>query len=230
MSDSEFEPVPGLPERLPAGECMLWQGAPHWLGLALTAFRLREIAIYFALLMVWRGGSMLYEGASVMPALDHAIAILPLAFGAIAILLVIAITSARTTVYTITDRRIVMRFGMALPLTVNIPFTQIDAAAVGHHRGGLADGLGDITLSLGAGERIGYLMIWPHARPWRYSRPEPMLRSLPNPDGVAALLADALAAHAGVAQTGMAPRQVQAPSAKPVREPDMHGAPAPMAS
>jgi hypothetical protein len=225
MSDSEFEPVPGLPERLPAGERMLWQGAPHWLGLALTAFRLREIAIYFALLMVWRGGSMLYEGASVMAALDHAIAILPLAFGAIAILLVIAITSARTTVYTITDRRIVMRFGMALPLTVNIPFTQIDAAAVGHHRGGLAEGLGDITLSLGAGERIGYLMIWPHARPWRYSRPEPMLRSLPNPDGVAALLADALAAHAGVA-----PRVLQAMAAQPVREPDMHGAPAPMAS
>lgn len=225
MSDSEFEPVPGLPERLPAGERMLWQGAPHWLGLALTAFRVREIAVYFALLMVWRGGSMLYEGASVMAALDHAIAILPLAFGAIAILLVIAITSARTTVYTITDRRIVMRFGMALPLTVNIPFTQIDAAAVGHYRGGLVGGLGDLTLSLGAGERIGYLMIWPHARPWRYSRPEPMLRSLPNPDGVAALLADALASHAGVS-----PRVVQAMASQPVREPDMHGAPASMAS
>lgn len=221
MSDSEFEPVPGLPERLPAGERMLWQGSPHWLGLSLTAFRVRAIAIYFALLMVWRGGSMLYDGASVMAALDHAIAILPLAIGAIAILLVIAVTSARTTLYTITDRRIVMRFGMALPLTVNIPFSQIDAAAVAHH----GDGLGDVSLSLGAGERIGYLMIWPHARPWRYSRPEPMLRSLPNPDGVAALLADALATHAGIA-----PRHVQAASVKPAREPSMHGAPAQMAS
>lgn len=230
MSESEFEPVPGLPERLPAGERMLWQGSPHWLGLSLTAFRLRAVAIYFALLMVWRGGSMLYEGASMAAALDHAIAILPLAFGAIAILLVIGITSARTTLYTITDRRIVMRFGMALPLTVNVPFTQIDAAAVGHHRGALGDGLGDITLSLGAGERIGYLMIWPHARPWRYSRPEPMLRSLPNPDGVAALLADALAAHAGVSQSGVAPRHVQAPSVKAAREPSMHGASAQMAS
>ena len=221
MSDSEFEPVPGLPERLPAGERMLWQGSPHWLGLSLTAFRLRAIAIYFALLALWRAGSMLYDGASTAAALDHAIAILPLAIGAIAILLVIGITSARTTLYTITDRRIVMRFGMALPLTVNIPFTQIDAAAVAHH----GDGLGDITLSLGAGERIGYLMIWPHARPWKYARPEPMLRSLPNPDGVAALLADALAAHAG-----MASRPTQAVIMQPVREHNLHGAPAPMAS
>jgi hypothetical protein len=83
----------------------------------------------------------------------------------------------------------------------------------------------DITLSLGAGERIGYLMIWPHARPWRYSRPEPMLRSLPNPDGVAELLADALAAHAG-----MASRPNQTAIMQPARARDLHGAPAPMAS
>ncbi len=33
VSEHEFEPIPGLPERLPAGERMLWQGRP-WRALA----------------------------------------------------------------------------------------------------------------------------------------------------------------------------------------------------
>ena len=199
MSESEFEPVPGLPERLPAGERMLWQGAPHWLSLALTAFRARAVAIYFALLMIWRAGSELFNGASPRQALEAALWLAPLALVALAILLTVAFLSAKTTLYTITDRRIVMRFGMALPLTINIPFTSIDAAAINRH----ANGTGDIPLVPRADQRIGYLMLWPHARPLRFARPEPMLRSLPDVDRAAGILADALAAHAG-----LAPRQV----------------------
>ena len=44
----------GLPERLPEGETLLWQGRPSWRQLALRAFHVREIAIYFALLLAWR--------------------------------------------------------------------------------------------------------------------------------------------------------------------------------
>ena len=32
--DYEFEPVPGLPEELPPGEMLLWQGAPDWKTIA----------------------------------------------------------------------------------------------------------------------------------------------------------------------------------------------------
>ena len=195
MSESEFEPVPGLPERLPQGERMLWQGAPNWLSLALTAFRARAVAIYFAVLMVWRAASALYNGGTPRQAIEDALWLAPLALVALAILLTVAFLSAKTTVYTITDRRIVMRFGMALPLTINIPFTSIDAAATRRH----ADGTGDIPLTPRADERIGYLMLWPHARPLHFARPEPMLRSLPDVDRAATILADALAAHAGIA-------------------------------
>ena len=59
----------------------------------------------------------------------------PLAIG---IALVFAWASARTTVYTITNRRVVMRFGIALPMTLNLPFTLIalgrGEAACGRHR------------------------------------------------------------------------------------------------
>ena len=38
--------------------------------------------------------------------------------------------SARNTVYTITDRRVVMRIGIVLTLTFNLPFKRIAAAGL----------------------------------------------------------------------------------------------------
>ena len=69
-------------------------------------------------------------GAAPLPALlagSHFILIGAVAFGIIALLGYIV---HRTTLYTITSKRVVMRFGMALPMTFNIPFTQIAAADV----------------------------------------------------------------------------------------------------
>ncbi len=209
MSDnSDFEPVPGLPEVLPAGERMLWQGAPQPWSLALTAFRVRAVAIYFAALMGWRAFSTMADGGNWRAGLEEAAGLAPLAAGALVILSVIAYVSARTTLYTITDRRIVMRYGMALPLTMNIPFKSIESASVTHHR----DGTGDIALSVLDEERIGYLILWPHARPWRYARPEPSLRGLGDVDAVSALLSQALASHAGLqsAPASLAGTQPQA--------------------
>ncbi len=220
MSESEFEPVPGLPEHLPQGERILWQGAPHWLGLALTAFRLRAIAIYFAALMVWRAASMWHDGGSALDALAYAFDLAPLALAALGLLLVIAVTAARTTVYTITDKRVVMRFGMALPLTVNIPFSQVDGASYASHGGET----GDVALVVRPEGRIGYLMMWPHVRPWRYAQPEPTLRALPDGARAAAILGEALAVHAG------APARPLVQSAASVSAPDMRGAPAPAVS
>ena len=46
--DFASEPVPGLPERPPAGERILWQGAPDRRTLARTAYHTRLVAAYFA--------------------------------------------------------------------------------------------------------------------------------------------------------------------------------------
>ena len=54
MSD-EFvgEPLSGLPQRPPAGETILWQGAPQWRATALRTFHVRKVALYFAALFAW---------------------------------------------------------------------------------------------------------------------------------------------------------------------------------
>jgi hypothetical protein len=194
VNEHEFEPVKGLPEYLPAGEHLLWQGAPSFRGLALRAFHVRKVAIYFGLLMAWRAGADLAAGQSAAMAAGSALGLLPLALLAVGLLLLLARLNAQATVYSITNRRVVMRFGVALPMALNLPFKAIDSAALRRH----ADGSGDLPLALAEGQRIGYFVNWPHVRPGRKGRSQPMLRSIPDADAVAALLAQALADHAGV--------------------------------
>ncbi|MEM1103487.1 MAG: hypothetical protein AAGH48_05230, partial [Pseudomonadota bacterium] len=52
--DFAAEPIRGLPEALPEGERILWQGEPTWRQLAVNVFHIRALAIYFGVLMIWR--------------------------------------------------------------------------------------------------------------------------------------------------------------------------------
>ena len=59
MTEYDNEPIRGLPGLLPAGETILWQGAPDWRALARTAFRTRLVAGYFGMLAAWALASAL---------------------------------------------------------------------------------------------------------------------------------------------------------------------------
>ncbi|WP_372621399.1 photosynthetic complex putative assembly protein PuhB [Falsiroseomonas sp.] len=194
FSEHDAEPVPGLPGPLPAGETILWQGAPRWGGLARRALHLRGLGVYFFLLAVWRGGALSADGVGVQDALLGALFIIALGAIPLGMLAGFAWLSARTTLYTVTNRRVVVRTGVALPLTVNIPFAVIGSAAVARH----GDGTGDIALQVMAPHRISWLALWPHTRSWRITRPEPTLRAVPEPEAVAQLLGRALAAAASM--------------------------------
>ncbi len=192
--EHDWEPIPGLPEALPEGEHILWQGAPRWGGIARRALHLRGMAMYFALLGVLRGTAMAAEGATSIDALMGGLLMLAVGAAPIGFLAGFAVLSARTSLYTITNRRIVLRIGVALPMTINLPFALIQSAGVTRH----GDGTGDITVSLVAPHRIAWLAVWPHARSFRLARPEPMLRGLADAEQAAQILSRALAAHAAV--------------------------------
>ena len=189
MNEHETEPVRGLPERLPAGEAILWQGAPRWGALARRAFHVRKIAFYFALLLAWLVYADIHDGIAVASTLRSSLWVAGGAAVAIGLLCGLAWLMARSTVYTITTRRVVIRFGVAFPMAFNLPFRRIRTAGLRTY----PDGTGDIPLALVEGDRLAYLVLWPHARPWRFAPSEPMLRTIPDAAGVAALLAQALA-------------------------------------
>ena len=186
--DFDFEPIPGLPEELPEGEKILWQGAPNWIVLGLSAFKIGIVLIYFALLMVLRAFSRYDAGDSVTDAIMAALALWPFPALVIVILGTIAWFSSKTTLYTITNRRLVLRIGLALSTTVNVPFAAISSAALRQR----SNGTGDIPVTLMGPDRLGYVHLWPHVRPWRFKLPEPMLRAVPDAAQTAQVLSQAL--------------------------------------
>jgi hypothetical protein len=188
--EHEFEAAPGLPEALPRGEKLLWQGGPQWRVLARDAMHVHWIAVYFALMLGWRMVTVIGEGGSTGAALASVMLLLPLALLALGMLLLLAWLVSRTTVYTITDQRVVMRIGIVLTITFNLPYRKIESASL--RRNG--DGSGDIALVLAPSDRIAYLHLWPHVRPWQLKRTQPMLRAVADSAQVSALLVDAIVA------------------------------------
>jgi len=182
--EHEFEAAYGLPEPLPKGEIILWQGAPDFADLAVRVFHMKKIAIYFVVLMLVRGFYLYSLDAAAMTILAGVLIVAGLALTALVALSVLAWLTARTTAYTLTDQRIVMRIGIVLTLTFNLPLKRIETAGLML----TGKGFGDIPLALSSGDRIGWLNLWPHARPWRLAKPEPMLRCIPDAQAFAAML------------------------------------------
>ncbi len=189
---ADLRPPRGLPEWLPEGERLLWQGAPDWRMLARQAFHVRGLVIYFGVIVAYCFGSSVLGGTPLAEAALSGAKLAGVALVPIAFLAAYAWAVGRATVYSVTNRRVVIQIGLALPVTINLPFGKIDSAALNLR----ANGFGDISLLLNAGDKLAYLVLWPHARPWRLKRPEPMFRSVPDAGRVGQLLARELAASA----------------------------------
>jgi hypothetical protein len=185
LSDFATEALPGLPEKPPLGEDILWQGRPNALALAREGYKITWVAGYFAALGLWNGVAAF--GANVPAVLVVLLPYLVAGAVAVAILSVMAVVQARGTVYTITSARVAMRVGAALTVTLNLPFTQIGAA---HLAKGAAN-TGTLAFETLGDTRISYLVMWPHARPWALGRAQPALRAIPDAQRVAQIFADA---------------------------------------
>ena len=170
--EHEFEAAPGLPEPLPADERLLWQGAPQWRQVAVHVFHVRTLAWYFAAMMLLQATYLLGEPERNLfkPLLLSFL----LSVSSLSILSLMAWLTARTALYTLTNKRVVMRIGVVLTLTFNLPLRMLAAASLKTN----PDGTGDIALKLAGNDHIAWLNLWPHARPWVLRHPEPSLRCI----------------------------------------------------
>jgi len=198
VREHDIEPIRGLPGDLPPGEQILWQGAPDARIFARSALGAQWIGGYFVLLVGWALVSGTPLGA-----------LLTAGFGVLAMGLIygFALLVARSTVYTITNRRVVLRIGAALSKCINLPLVKLGGADMRN----LGAGFGDIALSLEGPSMLGYAMLWPHARPFRLAKPQPMLRALPNAAEAAGILAKATAAVVPVQKRSEAAPAANAP-------------------
>jgi hypothetical protein len=201
-----------LPAPLPEGERVIWQGRPCVYGLAWRAFHVRDVPLYFGAFLAWRLWTLHAVGA---PLKDYAwatVATVGPAIISVAVLTGLAWLFARAACYTVTSRRVLLQFGVALPMTMNIPLSKIEGAALKTYR----DGSGDIPLKL-VNERASHLLLWPHVRPWKLIVSEPMLRAVPDAARAAAKLHEALTGQPGphvVQRAAVTPRDLS-PDAMP---------------
>ncbi len=204
MHEHDDEPVVGLPQELPEGERILWQGRSEFSSLALTTMHIRKVAVYFAALLALRIALALKDGQALIDAVSGSIVLLVLAVVAIGLLAYYAQRAAAATMFTITNQRVVMRCGVAVSVTVNLPFAIIDAADLRLHK----DGSGDISIRTDRSSRASYVLLWPMVKPFRWFDVRPVLRGIRNAESVAKTLATALADYAADA----AARPVSDPS------------------
>ena len=187
-----------LSEPLPTGERMLWQGKPSPRAFLRQIFHPQLIVAYVGLLLGWclvTGAQSGHLGDAAMAAARFA----GLSAIAMALFAGLAWGLAWSSTYTITTARIVIEYGLALPKSVSIPFASVDAAAV-RETGGAAD----LVLTLRRGQRVPYLLVWPHVRPGSLLRAEPMLRALNDAPAAAQILSRALTLSAGMAPMAVA--------------------------
>jgi len=197
--------IRGVPHPLPPGERLLWEGAPSMKAIATHVFHWRLVAAYFAaMLALWAFTTEHQPGSEVYVAS----AVVRVSLAAFVMLSALGLSRAVATTswYAITSHRLVMRVGMAFPMSINIPFKILETAGVGTFR----DGTGQVTVTVQKGHRIAYIALWPHCRVFRFTSPEPVLRGLEEPQQVAQILARAVAeaadADTRVERTGSADR------------------------
>lgn len=168
-------------------EKVLWKGRPDLGMLARSAFHTRTLGLYMAGLIAI---------ALVMGRTDAALVAGVLGAALLALLYLLAWLSARSTLYILTDARLIMRIGMAIETRINIPLKQITAA----HFRARSNGHGDIAFELNGERLLGTLLLWPHVRPQHYTRPQPMLRSIPEAAMVAQMIAENRAEYGAIEQ------------------------------
>jgi len=177
-----------LPADIPPGERILWFGRPEPISLWRRAYRADWVGAWFAAMTLWNLVSVSQSDGH-FAGFVSAVRTLGVGAAALALLSLLALLSARTTLYVVTERRVVVKTGVALPMFINVPFKQVASANLRV----FTDGAGDVTLGLTDKQRIPYLALWPSARPLRLSSPEPALRSIANARDVAETLGRALA-------------------------------------
>lgn len=177
---------------LPAGERVLWTGAPDQRSLARYFLRERWVLAFVAL-----SGSL--GAADALRHADDAMARLVGVTTLTLILATIAIVSIRlfawqlskTSQYVITDKRVFFNIGIVLRADANIPYSSVEDVDLQRR----SDGSADLMVTLTGTQEIPWLLLFPHMT-WRGThRGRPTFRALRDPQRAADAVVSALQAY-----------------------------------
>ena len=183
-----------LAESLPEDESLIWQGRPEPKAIALRAMYLWYVVAYLLVLVLLRTGFLVMSDAPMSEWSALLAWQLLASLFIVGIILGLAVLYGRSTVYTLTNRRLILRTGAAVPIHVNFPLEQIASADLKV----FSDGTGDIALKLENSDKLYWLLLWPNVRSWWVRPLQPLLRGLRDFELAASALASAASAQSPV--------------------------------
>jgi hypothetical protein len=177
---TEAPPPSDVLSSIPEGENIIWSGKPDFKSITLRAFGLKYLLFYLLISFVFFS---IRSGIIVEP-IKLITSFVPYLLSGILICCIVSLFSyfqVRNTVYVVTDKRVVIKTGVALIFMLNVPFEKISEI----NRQILGDGSGNISFKLISGKRVPFFASWPSVRPWYFSNPEPTFRYVADADLVA---------------------------------------------
>lgn len=182
----------GEVSRLPAGERVLWSGAPDQRALARYLLRERWVLGFVAFSFAIGAADAWQHPTDTIPRLiGVGILSLVLALVAVVSIRLFAWRLAKTSSYVITDKRVFFNIGIVLRADANVPYSIVEDVDLRRR----ADGSADLIISLTGEQEIPWLLLFPHMV-WRGGRRgRPTFRALREPDVASELLVNALRAY-----------------------------------
>ena len=180
---TKFEAPKNILDAIPNGESILWKGRPSLWGFSWNLFGLKWITLYLSMLSIVSVARFFASDFYTAFYVDFLPFFLSGIFASI-ILIGLAATQTYSTVYIITENRVIIKTGAALSFLISMPFKKIKEVNL-HKRGA---SIGTISFELLSEKRVPYISCWPSVRPWKFKRTQPAFSCIGSVDEVATIL------------------------------------------
>lgn len=180
---SKFEAPKNILDAIPNGESILWKGRPSLWGFSWNLFGLKWITLYLSILSIVSVARFFASDFYTAFYVDFLPFFLSGIFASI-ILICLAATQTYSTVYIITENRLIIKTGAALSFLISMPFKKIKEVNL-QKRGA---SIGTISFELLSEKRVPYISCWPSVRPWKFKRTQPAFSCIGSVDEVATIL------------------------------------------
>ena len=180
---TKFEAPKNILDAIPDGESILWKGKPSLWGFSWNLFGLKWITFYLSILSVVSIARFFASDFHTAFYIDFLPFFLSGIFASI-ILIGLAAIQAYSTVYIITENRVIIKTGAALSFLIRMPFKKIKEVNL-QKRGA---SIGTISFELFSKKRVPYVSCWPSVRPWKFKKTQPAFSCVRSVDEVATIL------------------------------------------
>ena len=180
---TKFEAPKNILDAIPDGESILWKGRPSLWGFSWNLFGLKWITFYLSILSIVSIARFFASDFHTAFYIDFLPFFLSGIFASI-ILFGLATIQAYSTVYIITENRVIIKTGAALSFLISMPFKKIKEVNL-QKRGA---SIGTISFELFSKKRVPYISCWPSVRPWKFKKTQPAFSCVGSVDEVATIL------------------------------------------